>query len=66
MWWLIGGGILAWWLMQCWLDGPTILPWEARNNYKVMNGVLVLLLTLLAIKSSAWHAELTSLFPYCH
>jgi len=65
MWWLIAGGFGAWLLMHWWLDGPSIPAWEARNNFKVMNALLVFLLVLMAIKASAWRAELVALIPYC-
>ena len=65
MWWLIGCGCLVWVTMQCWLDGPGIPAWQARNNYRLMNAVLLFLLVLMAIKGHGWLTELVTLIPFC-
>jgi len=65
MWWMVGVGLLAWLLMMITCDGPHIEAWQARNNFKIMNAVLVFLIVWMSVKSHGWHTELVALIPYC-
>ena len=65
MWWLIGSGFVAWLVINWACAGPQMEAWQARNNFRMMNAVLIFLMVLLAVKAHGWHIELVTLIPRC-
>ena len=54
-------GLLAWVVLLCVLDRPTVPAYKARNAYRVLVGVLLLGLTMMTMKAVAYRAELRGL-----
>ena len=48
-----------------WLDRRTDPAWVQRDNYRLLSMGLVFVLVLTMLKAWAWHAELTTLLPFC-
>jgi len=61
MWWMMGIGFAAWFIINWACEGPHIPAAQARNNYKLMNAVLVFLMVWMAVKAHGWHIELMTL-----
>ena len=58
-------GLLLWLLLTMVCERPQCPAWRARNVYKLLNAILLLLLILVTYKALLWHAELRFLIQIC-